>query len=471
MKRLCTLGAVTAVIVAGPVIAGFDDDFTGATLRVDYYHSGNAEEEHVALDRVRVEGAWPGSRTQLIDTTNLGKYLVEVVDLKTNRLLYTRGFASIFGEWETTGEAIEGTWGTLPEAVRIPEPRRPFQLRLRKRGRDQSFGEIWKVTIDPSSRFVDRAPVRDREVHVIEQHGDPAVKVDLVILGDGYTERQSAEFIDDARKAAVALFGVEPFASRRGDFNVRAIVTPAERPGITRPRAGIFQDTPIGARYNTFDSERYVLTLDDRSWRDIAAAVPYDFVLILFNERKYGGGGIYRLYSTAATGSAFAGYLVIHEFGHHFAGLGDEYYTSDVSYEDLDAQHEPWEPNITALLDPTSLKWGDLVQKDTPLPTPWNKQEYEEASSAIQDRRRKMRAEGAAEEQMEALFENERERMTAMLASNEYASRVGAFEGAGYMAKGLYRPSVDCIMFTRDEVGFCPVCRRAIERVIEQYTR
>ena len=162
---------------------------------------------------------------------------------------------------------------------------------------------------------------------------------------------------------------------------------------------------------------------------------------------------------------------MIHEFGHHFAGLGDEYYTSDVAYEDLDERREPWEPNITARLDPARLKWGDLVEDGTPLPTPWNKDEYEEASRAIQDRRRQMRAEGAAEEEMEALFENERERMTTMLAGNAYASKVGAFEGAGYKTRGLYRPSVDCIMFTRDEVGFCPVCRRAVERVIDQYAR
>ena len=150
MRRVYGIAALVAVVGITSVLGGFDDDFTGATLRVDYYHSGTAAEEHLSVDRLRVEGPWPGSRTQLIDTTNLGRYLVEVVDLETNRMIYTRGFASIYGEWETTGEALGGTWRTIPEAVRIPEPRRPFQLRLRKRQADQSFREIWQKTIDPA---------------------------------------------------------------------------------------------------------------------------------------------------------------------------------------------------------------------------------------------------------------------------------------------------------------------------------
>ena len=206
------------------------------------------------------------------------------------------------------------------------------------------------------------------------------------------------------------LFQAEPFASRKQDFNVRAIDTPAEHSGISRPRAGLFRDTPLGARYNSFDSERYVLTLDDRGWRDLAAAAPYDVVLILVNERKYGGGGIFNLYATAAADSAFAPYVVVHEIGHHFAGLGDEYYSSDVAYEDFGgAAVEPWEPNVTALRDPARLKWADLVSPETPLPTPWNKDEYERLSRGIQERRRELRSQGAPEERLEALFQEERD--------------------------------------------------------------
>ena len=450
--------------------AGFDDDFTGATLRVDLFHAGTAGEEHVALDRARVEGPWPGSRTQLLDPTNLGAYLVEVADAATNRVLYTRGFSSIYGEWETTGEASGGTWRVLPEAVRVPEPKRPFQLRLRKRGADGSFREIWSASLDSGSRFVDRAPPPAGGVWSITDHGAPAVKVDLLILGDGYTAAEIETFRADAKRIAAALFAEEPFASRKTDFNVRVLDTPSGASGVTRPRSGIFRDTPLGTRYNIFDSERYVLTLDDRRWRDRAAAAPYDFVLILVNERQYGGGGIYQLYATAAARSAFAEYVAVHELGHHFGALGDEYYTSPVAYEIEDAPRvEPWEPNVSALLEPAKLKWRDLVGESTPLPTPWSKDAYEERSRAFQAERQRLRESGAPEEQLERLFTEERELFTRMLGAEPHARAVGAFEGALYTARGLYRPTVDCIMFTRDQVGFCPVCRRAIERVIDLY--
>jgi len=467
--------ALVLVLVFSAVVApaqGFDASFTGATLRIDYFHCGTAVEEHIALERVRVEGPWPGSRTQLIDTTNLGKYLVEVADLASHSVLYTRGFASIYGEWETTGEAAKGLFRCISEAVRVPEPRGPVQVRLRKRGPDQAFHEIWSTTVDPASRFVERPPLPAGDVLAIVENGDPSVKVDLLVLGDGYTGQQMDEFHADARRMAGILFEHEPFASRREDFNVWAVDTPAQHAGISRPRAGVFRDTPLGTAYNAFDSERYVLTLDDRRWRDVAAAAPYDFVLMLVNERKYGGGGIHNLYATAGVDSAFGAYVVVHELGHHIAGLGDEYFTSSVAYEDFAGDvPEPWEPNITALGDPENLKWADLVFAQTPLPTPWNSDAYVERSNELQSERRALRAAGASEEELENLFRQEQALFTETLAAEEHAGKVGAFEGAMYSASGLYRPTTDCIMFTRDEVGFCPVCARALERVFDMYSR
>lgn len=461
------------MLVAIPVTqAAFDDDFTGATLRVDYFHTGTAGREFFSLDRMRVEGPWPGSRVWLLDETDLGKYLVELVDRKTHRVMYSRGFASIYGEWETTGEAASGMFRTLAEAVRVPEPKRPARLRLRKRGDDGSFREIWQLPVDPASRFVDRAPLPDARVQALLKNGEPEEKVDLLILGDGYTDDQMEQYRQAATAAMDALFDQEPFRSRKSDFNVWIIETPADKAGISRPRAGVFRNSPLGARYNSFDSERYILSLDDRAWRDVAAAAPYDAVVLLVNERKYGGGGIFNLYSTAAAGSAFAPYLVVHEFGHHFAGLGDEYYTSPVSYETgPEITVEPWEPNVTALLDPAALKWGDLVGPDTPLPTPWDKDPYDAASRASQKERADLRAAGAPEEALEALFLEEQERFTKQLGEEMHAGKVGAFEGAGYRSRGLYRPSVDCLMFTRDKVGFCAVCARAINRMIDLHTR
>jgi hypothetical protein len=450
-------------------MAGFDDDFTGQTLRVDYHHSGTATEEHFSLDRTRIEGPWPGSRTQMLDGGGLGKYRVEVTDIKTQRVLYSRGFASIYGEWETTGDARE-TFRTIEEAVRVPEPRGPFQLAIRKRGAGDAFREIWNITIDPASRFVDRAPLESRGVFTILDNGSPATKVDLLFLGDGYTADESADFRAAAKRLTDALFREEPFKSRKGDFNVRGVDSPAAESGVSRPRAGVFRDSPLGTRYNSFDSERYVLTLADRKWRDIAASAPYDAVVILVNEHKYGGGGIFNLYSTAAAGSGFSPYLVVHEFGHHFAGLGDEYYTSPVAYEEFSGQLvEPWEANITALADPKALKWADLADEDTPLPTPWTKETYETKSRASQKRRAELRAHGAAEAELEALFRDEQQLFTKMLSKDTHSGEIGAFEGAMYQAQGLYRPAIDCLMFTRNDVGFCSVCRRAIDRVIDQY--
>jgi hypothetical protein len=395
-----------------------------------------------------------------------------VADLQTHRTIYSRGFASIYGEWETTGEARDGVWRTLQEAVRVPEPRRPVEVRIRKRQADQSFREIWSLVIDPSSRFVDRARVQERPVHEILVSGDPSVKLDLLVLGDGYTEGELERFHADAERLVAAMFATEPYASRRDQFNVRAVDSPAAESGISRPRAGVFRDSPLGARYNTFDSERYVLSLEDRKWRDVAAAAPYDHVLILVNERKYGGGGIFNLYSTAAASSAFADYLVIHEFAHHLGGLADEYFTSEVAYEDdAGEQVEPWEVNVTALSDPSTLKWGDLVTEGTPLPTPWDREGYEKRSRASQAERSKLREAGAKEEMLEDLFKREQEEFTRMLSTQDHAGKIGAFEGAMYQSRGLYRPATDCVMFTRDRVGFCAVCRRGLEQVIDLYTR
>ena len=452
--------------------ASFDEHFIDKTMRVDYFHSGGRGTEIVALDRVVSDGPWAGSRTRLVDDLNLGKYLFEVLDRRTNRVIYSRGFASIYGEWETTPESRE-VHRTFHESLRFPWPRRPVQVVLKVRDAENSFHEIWSTVVDPDSRFVnpaDRPPAG--EVWPLFTSGPPAEKVDLLILGEGYTEDERGKFRADATRLTEALFEEEPFRSRRDDFNVWGIDLPSAASGVSRPRAGQFRRTPLSAEYNVFDSERYLLTYDNRALRDAASAAPYEFIEILVNEEQYGGGGIFNFQATAAAGTGFAEYVFIHEFGHHFAGLADEYYTSDVAYETGASYHpEPWEPNVTALHDPGDLKWGDLVAPDTPLPTPWDKEAFEAASTAAQRERRDLRAAGAPETEMDRLFTAQMERETALLASMPHAGKVGAFEGASYEPAGLYRPEIDCIMFTRNPVGFCRVCRRAISRVIDQYSR
>ena len=468
MRMLLIL--LTAVLAFGQT-PDFESSFTGQTLRWDYTHTGTAGEEHIGLDQVRLEGEWPGSRRQLIDDTNLGKYLFEVTDLASGALIYSRGFASIYGEWETIGEAREGKWRSIHESQRFPEPRKPVRLTLKKRDAAGRFQTFYSSEVDPASRFVDRSNIARRgRVWKVFENGSPAEKVDLLVLGDGYRRNDRNAFRKDARRLIKALFDTEPFKSRKDDFNVWAIDVDAAEKGISNPRAGVWRDSPLGVSYNSFDSDRYALSYANRAIRDIAAQAPYDALIILINAEKYGGGGILNLYTTAAAGSGESAYLVVHEFGHSFAGLGDEYYSSDVAYEEFNpAGVEPWEPNVTALLDPAQLKWRDLLAGDTPLPTPWDQEAYDSVSFPIQERRRALRAEGADEEALEALFAEERLLKNEILQGGPYADRVGAFEGAMYQGKGLYRPETNCIMFTRHN-EFCQVCARAIERVIDLYS-
>ncbi|HEY3170080.1 MAG TPA: IgA Peptidase M64 [Thermoanaerobaculia bacterium] len=440
------------------------------TMRLDYHHTGNATKEQFSLDRVVLEPlAWPGNPRRPIDETNLGKYDFEVIDRKTNRLLYSRGFASVYGEWETTAEAKD-IRRTFSESLRFPEPEASVQIVLKKRDPKNAFREIWSMLIDPKGIAVDRAASSSPgPLLEIQKTGDPTDKVDFLILGDGYTAAERKKFEKDARRLADLLFSVAPFKERRADFNVWALCPPAEESGISRPSTGIYRRSRIGATYDAFDVERYILTFENRSFRDVASFAPYEFVEILTNSRTYGGGGIFGQYGTVAADSLWAPYVFVHEFGHHFAGLADEYFTSPVAYQPAADRVEPWEPNVTALLDPAELKWKDLVSAGTPIPTPWSKDAFESASREFQRRRREIRTAKGPEEQMDALFKEEQAEETKLLSSDPYAGRVGAFEGAMYESKGYYRPQNDCIMFTRDEVPFCAVCRRAISRVIDLY--
>ncbi len=439
-----------------------------ATMRVDYYHTGNHIEETFSLDRIVIEPLpWPGDLAKSIDDTNLGGYRFKVRDPRSHRLLYSRGFSSIFAEWVTTAEA-ENAHRTFSESLRFPAPDSPVELVLEKREGGE-FREVWTIVIDPKDRSIDSSrPAAPGPLLTLQASGAPATKVNLLILGDGYTAAERKKFEQDARRFTEILFARSPFREHRQEFNVWGLCPAAEESGISQPSRGIHRRNPLGTSYDTFGSERYILTAENRALRDVASFAPYEFMEILVNAKTYGGGGIFNQYATVAADSEWAPYVFVHEFGHHFAGLADEYYTSQVAYLPPAKPVEPWEPNATTRADPMNLKWKDLVTPGTPIPTPWRKDEFETVEQAMQSRRQDLRARNQPESEIDQLFQQEKEKQDALLAKDTYADRVGAFEGADYQAHGYYRPQENCIMFTRYD-SFCAVCRRAIETIIAMY--
>lgn len=442
--------------------------FTDAAMRVDYFHTGNGREEIFSVDAIYEERTWAGPRRNLIDTLNLGQYLLKVYDLSSGKLLYSCGFSSIFGEWKTTAEARRGIYRTFHESLRFPFPKRPVRVVVAGRDSLLRFTDRFSLAIDPASAAVNRELLSGKDlVREIQVTGPDSARVDLLFLGDGYTRAQAEEFFRDVQAFVDLLFKTPPYAELRTLFNVRALFVPSEDAGIDEPARGKWRRTALGFSFNTFGIARYALSLDNRGLRNVTARVPYDVLCVLLNTDRYGGGGIFGLYSATFTGkrngnpSRRAGYVFLHELAHHFAGLGDEYYHSTVAYEEFYPKGvEPWEPNITALLDPAALKWRDLVAPDTPVPTPWKKAEYDSLGEIIARLSREDRT--RYREKIAEL----RNRRDEMLREEPFWGKVGAFEGAGYQSRGLFRPFLSCIMFSIETEFFCPVCKKAIEERI-----
>lgn len=464
---------ITSVSAVAGDASTFERFFTNATLRVDYYHTGAKTTETFSIDQSYQEGPWAGSRVNLIDTLNLGEYMVRVYDKASSTLIYSRGYSTIFNEWQTTDEAAAGITRTFSESAMLPFPKAVVQFTISRRDRQMVFHEVFSALIDPS----DPTQVDKRKKHMnsrvtsLMNNGPSAEKVDLVILGDGYAKDDMMKLRADAKRFNDVMFETEPFKSRKKDFNVWLIEVESHESGISIPDKDVWKDNPLGTQYNTFGSARYVLTTNNRSLRDYAGTTPYDFIAILVNDTRYGGGGIYNLYATTYTGETVKGqewqmeYVYVHEFGHSFGGLGDEYYSSSTSYNDFyPLGVEPWEPNITALTNKKNVKWKHLLTEAIAIPTPWEKNKYD----SVEAKRSKL-------DRLAADYYEKREPLFKALAEirkdPRFLGKVGAFEGAGYSSKGLYRPSLDCRMFSLSLVRFDPVCSEAIERVIDFYAR
>jgi hypothetical protein len=484
MTKILTALALSALLPAAAG-AAFDDLFTGATLRIDYHHTGAAGEEIVALDRVYEEGAWPGPRNDLVDDLDLGRYRASLRAPDGDAVIWSRSFDSYYGEWKTTGPAAGGVRRTYHESVRAPLPHGPMTFVLEHRRDDNSFVEIFRAPIDPADPEVRRDPA-DADITVVEAHvgGDPANCVDVVILGEGYTAADRAKFEKDVRHFADALLGQEPFASLKDRMSVRGVLKPSQERGCDEPTRGVHRNTALGCTFNSLGSERYLLTEDNRAIRDVARAAPYDVLSVMVNHTRYGGGGIYNLFNTFTSDNQWSDYVFVHEFGHGFAGLADEYYSSSTAYTDFyPAGVEPAERNITRMLD-GKPKWAALITDGAAVPTPWNKDQYDAMDAAYQKERAAINGRiaalmtgGAPQDEIDAavaagedLSRTHQAGLDAWFAVNPAYGQVGAFEGAGYCSEGVYRAELDCIMFTKGLKRFCRACGAGIVEVMDEAT-
>ena len=422
MKRILLTISFLGLLLQ--LTAQFDSVFHNKSLRLDYIRSGNIENEWIALENWYEQADWAGSRNVLIDPLGYGKHWVEMRDAATDSVLYSRGYGSLFSEWQTTAEAKE-TVRSFPETVVMPYPKKPVQIRLLTRTFEGNWEEVFSIKLDPKNYFIKPAPKMKWPIMNVWGDGDAAEVVDIVVLPDGYTMEELGEFVEDAQFFAASIFQFEPFKSLKNKFRVRAVLAPSDESGIPVPAEDFWPQTALGSSFYTFDSERYCMSYDNRSIRDMAGQVPYDQIYILANTTKYGGGGIYNYYGLSSAGNQLSSKVIVHEFGHSFAGLGDEYFDSSTAYSEFyNLKTEPWEPNLTTLVDFDS-KWKSLMDTLTPIPTP---------------------------------------------AVDSMRTVLGVYEGGGYVAKGMYRPMIDCLMHTFKGEEFCPACKHAIIQMIEVYS-
>jgi hypothetical protein len=464
----------------------FETFFENLTMRVDVFHSGDAKEEFFTIDRISKQDPWAGNPRRTVDPFELGRYLLRLSDAASGTLIYSKGFDSYFGEYKTTEPGQNGITKTFSETLLMPFPKNKVRLEILLRDRQNLPQLLFGREIDPADQFIVKEKLSG-DVQVIEQvkNGAPADKVDLVIVGEGYTAAEQEKFKLDLARFSGLIFSQEPYQTYKDRFNVYGLLKPSVESGCDEASFGQFKNTALQSGFDSFGSERYLLTDDNRAMRDIAAHVPYDAILIMVNHARYGGGGIYNLYCTFTTDNQWRDYLLLHEFGHSFSGLADEYYTSAVAYSEFyPAGVEPLEANITALLDPKNLKWKELLSKKTAVPTLWEKAAYEAMEKVYQKKRQEtnekiaaLKRGNAAKEEIEALQAQSEEmsrlngaQVDAFFKKSRFQGKVGAFEGAGYAAKGLFRPMLDCLMFSRGLKPLCKVCAQAVERTIRYYS-
>ncbi|MCD6116552.1 peptidase M64 [bacterium] len=466
----------------------FDDFFENSTMRIDYCHFGNAEHESISIDHIYKQGEWAGNPKSCIDTFNNGEYYIKVYDVATNKMIYSKGFNSYFGEYITTEPAKKGDKRVYFETALIPWPKSPARFVIEKRGKDYFYYPLFVKKIVPGDyHIIKEKPSENVKIVKTLANGDPHKKVDIAIIAEGYTLNEYGKFAGDVKKYTDLFFTIEPYKNYRKSFNITGVFIPSEESGVDEPTKNIYKSSVFDASFNAFDTPRYLLTENLWKCNDVASAVPHDIFIIMVNSSRYGGGGIYNFYSISTIDNKLSDHVFIHEFGHAFAGLADEYYSSQVAYTDFYPKGtEPQEPNITALLNPKTLKWRQYLSKGIDIPTDWGKTEREtlsaDMSNIYKDMRHKineMKKSGADQKKIDEVKDSYKKKIDAKKAQldkirKKYSylnGKVGAFEGAGYSSTGLYRPSMDCLMKSNKGMKFCKVCQKAIERMILYYTR
>jgi len=403
------------------------------TLRVDYIFSGTDKEAEISLDRLYSFDGWAGRRVNLDKVPVRGNGQISMTDIESGKVLYMQAFSTLFQEWQTTEEAVH-VRKSFENTFLLPMPSDKVTVKVELYDFKGNTAASISHVVDPSDILIRRVePVAPPHRYLVRS-GAPEEKIDVAIVAEGYTAEEAEQFYKDAQVAVDAILAHAPFDRYKDRFNFVAVALESEDSGVSVPREGIWKNTAVGSNYDTFYSDRYLTTSCIRMMHDRLCGVPYEHLVILANTDTYGGGGIFNSYTlTTARHQAFKP-VVVHEFGHSFAGLADEYYYDDQFVEYYYPDCEPWEQNITTMFDFES-KWDDMLPKLVAIPAPDEGDVWEKIGN------------GAS---MDSL--------------------IGVYEGAGYQSRGVYRPYPDCRMKTNTAESFCPVCQRAIGRIIEFYS-
>ena len=489
MKHLVKLFFIlfTVCIVTAQNQPSFDEFFTNKTLRIDYYRTGDAKSELTTLDKMYKYGEWAGSKTNLISPFRNGRNRISIYDHTTNQLIFQKTYDNYLGEYQVSEPAINGIKKTYFEITLIPCPKRSFTFVLEERDKQYIYHPRFQLKIDPNDYHIHtNIPAPKNEVFEIVKNGNHSNKVDLTFVGDGYTEKEKEKFKADLKKYTDVLFGIEPFKSHKDKFNVRGVFSPSIDSGVDEPRQGIYKNTVLNSTFNSLDSDRYLMTEDVKTLYDLCSVVPTDAVVIMCNIDRYGGGGIYNFYATFTASTKSDDVVFLHEFGHSFGGLADEYYTSDVAYDEFYPKGiEPAEANITALLDKDNVKWKKHLTPGLPVPTPWGKEIFDSLSAAPgklyaerEQKIKELKSKNASETEIKKIRDEYSAKMASIapamdkfLVEHPMKGKIGVFEGAGYSSKGMYRPTINSIMhmFKKDYRTFDKVSEEAIINVIKYF--